>query len=153
MEELSRRDIQEYIRQQRPDTKWVVHLLTNVTFYLNKLIQHPIGARVVLPDFFLRKQGLVCLAGGAHGPYEDSLCFFSRTPGAPDVKTLGVPSNTYYHQYLQYRHMASNDLQSVYLDDLMVSEQLFSLNVYVYDLQGMEEGDIAARLGRCSPYS
>jgi hypothetical protein len=68
--------------------------------------------------------------------------FFSRTPGAPDVKTLGVPSNTYYHQYLQYRHMASNDLQGVYLDDLMVSEQLFSLNVYVYDLQGMEEGDM-----------
>jgi hypothetical protein len=49
--------------------------------------------------------------------------------------------------------MASNDLQGVYLDDLMVSEQLFSLNVYVYDLQGMEGGDIAARLGRCSPFS
>jgi hypothetical protein len=45
--------------------------------------------------------------------------------------------------------MASNDLQSVYLDDLMVSEQLFSLNVYdAYDLQEMEEGDIAARLVR-----
>jgi hypothetical protein len=32
----------EYIRQQRPDTKWVVHLLTNVTFYVNKLFDHPI---------------------------------------------------------------------------------------------------------------
>jgi hypothetical protein len=29
----------------------------------------------------------------------------------------------------------------VCLDDLMVLEQLFSLNVYVYDLQEMEEGD------------
>ena len=53
---MSRHDILEYIRQQRPDTKWVVHLLTNVTFYLNKLIQHPIGTRVVLPDFFMRNQ-------------------------------------------------------------------------------------------------
>ena len=68
LEELSRHDILEYILQQRPDTKWVVHLLTNVTFYLNKLIQHPIGARVVLPDFFLRNQVLVCLVGGANGP-------------------------------------------------------------------------------------
>jgi hypothetical protein len=51
LEELSRHDILEYIRKQRPDTKWVVHLLTNVT-YLNKLIQHPIGARVVLPDHY-----------------------------------------------------------------------------------------------------
>jgi hypothetical protein len=32
LEELSRQDMLEYIRQQRPDTKWVVHLLTNVTF-------------------------------------------------------------------------------------------------------------------------
>ena len=38
------------------------------------------------------------------------------------------------------------------LDDLMVLEQLFSLNVYVYDLQEMEEGDIAARLVRRSRY-
>jgi hypothetical protein len=36
LEELSRHDMLEYIRQQRPDTKWVVHLLTNVTFYVNK---------------------------------------------------------------------------------------------------------------------
>ena len=105
LEELSRHDILEYIRQQRPDTKWVVHLLTNVTFYLNKLIQHPIGARVVVPDFFLRNQGLVCLVSGSHGPYEDNLCFFRclavhrRAP----VKDVEVPAKTYYHQCLQYR--------------------------------------------------
>ena len=58
-----------------------------------------------------------------------------------------VPAKTYYHQYLQYRQMASKDFQGVALDDLVVLEQLFSLNVYVYDLQEMEEGDIAARLG------
>ena len=27
--DLSRQDILEFIRQQRPDTKWVVHLVTN----------------------------------------------------------------------------------------------------------------------------
>ena len=50
LEELSRHDILEYIRQQRPDTKWVVHLLTNVTFYLNKLIQHPMKMRSMSGD-------------------------------------------------------------------------------------------------------
>jgi hypothetical protein len=147
LEELSRHDILEYIRQQRPDTKWVVHLLTNVTFYLNKLIQHPIGARVVVPDFFLRNQGLVCLVSGSHGPYEDNLCFFRCLAvhrGAP-VKDVEVPAKTYYHQCLQYRPVASMDFQGVCLDDLVVLEQLFSLKVYVYDIQEMEEGDIAAR--------
>jgi hypothetical protein len=35
---------------------------------------------------------------------------------------------------------------TVTLDHLVVLEQLFSLNVYVYDLQETEAGDIAARL-------
>jgi hypothetical protein len=156
LEELSRHDILEYIRQQRPDTKWVVHLLTNVTFYLSKLIQHPIGARVVLPDHILKNRAVVALVGGANGAYTDKLCLFrclSVHRRAPDVQAVEVLAKTYYHQYLQYRQMASKDFQGVCLDDLMVLEQLFSLNVYVYDLQETEAGDIAARLVRRSPYS
>ena len=84
MEELNRHDILEYIRQQRPDAKRVVHLLTDVTFYLIKLIQHPIGARVVLPEFFLRNQGFVCLVGGSNGPYTDNLCFSDAWPYTVD---------------------------------------------------------------------
>jgi hypothetical protein len=56
VDELQDQDILEYIRQQRPDTKWVVHLLTNVTLYANKLFDHPIGARVVLPDHILKNK-------------------------------------------------------------------------------------------------
>ena len=113
------------------------------------LLPKQVGARIVLPDFFLRNQGLVCLVGGANGPYTDNLCFFRCLAvhrGTPDVKALEVPAKTYYHQYLQYKQMTSKDFQGVCLDDLMVLEQLFSLNVYVYDLQETEEGDIAARL-------
>jgi hypothetical protein len=48
LEELSRHDMLEYIRQQRPDTIWVVHLLTNVAFYVNKINTHPVGGGVLL---------------------------------------------------------------------------------------------------------
>ena len=58
LDELSRHDMLEYIRQQRPDTKWVVHLLTNVTFYVNKITEHPIGASVLLPDYILKNLGV-----------------------------------------------------------------------------------------------
>ena len=37
LDELSRRDMLEFIGQRRPDNKWVVHLLTNITIYPNKL--------------------------------------------------------------------------------------------------------------------
>ena len=115
LEELSRHDILEYIRQQRPDTKWVVHLLTKVTFYLNKLIQHPIGARFVLPDHILKNRAVVALVGGSHGLDGDNLCFFRCLAvhrGIP-VTDVEVPAKTYYHQYLQYKQMTSKHFQGV----------------------------------------
>jgi hypothetical protein len=39
LDELQGQDILEFIRQQRPDTKWVVH-------FVNKLFDHLIGARL-----------------------------------------------------------------------------------------------------------
>jgi hypothetical protein len=138
----------EYICQQRPDTKWVVHLLTNATFYINKLFDHPIGARVVLPDHILKNKAVVALVGGSHGPYTDNLCFFRCLAvhrGAP-VTNVETPAKTYYRQYLQQQGMIPADIKGVTLDDLVVLERVFSLNVYVYDLQETEAGDIAARL-------
>ena len=36
-------DIHEWARQQRPNPKWVVMDITNATFYVTKLRDHPIG--------------------------------------------------------------------------------------------------------------
>jgi hypothetical protein len=49
--------------------------------------------------------------------------------------------------------MTPADFKGVTLDDLGVLEQVFRLNVYVYDLQKTEAGDITTRLVRRSPYS
>ena len=56
LDELSRHDILEYVRQQRPDTKWVVHLLANVVSDANKINDHPIAASVLLPDYILKNR-------------------------------------------------------------------------------------------------
>ena len=58
IEEIARQDLLEYIRQQRPDTKWVVHLLTNVAFHINNINNHPIGAGVLLPAYVSNNPGL-----------------------------------------------------------------------------------------------
>jgi hypothetical protein len=50
-----------------------------------------------------------------------------------------------------FLHMIPADFKGVTLDDLVVLEQLLSLNMYVYDLQETEAGDIAARLVQRSP--
>jgi hypothetical protein len=65
------------IRLQHPDTKWVVDPLTNVAFYVNKLFDHPISARAVLPDHILNNKAVVALVGGFNGPYTVKQCFFA----------------------------------------------------------------------------
>jgi hypothetical protein len=86
----------EYIRQQRPDTKWVVHLLTNVTFYLNKLIQHCIGARVVLPDHILKNKAVVALVTPS-----GHLSTHLGNPWKPSVCTAGTGGNTFWLEILK----------------------------------------------------
>jgi cephalosporin-C deacetylase-like acetyl esterase len=41
---------------------------------------HPIGARVVLPDHILKNKAVVALVGGSNGAYTDNLCFFRNHP-------------------------------------------------------------------------
>jgi hypothetical protein len=36
-------DVLEWARGQRPNSKWIVHLLTNSTIYVDKLLKFPIG--------------------------------------------------------------------------------------------------------------
>ena len=129
---LSRNDMLECIRQQPPDIIWVVHPLTNVALYVKKLFDHPIGARVVLPDHILKNKAVVAFVGGSNGPYTVNLCLFwylAIHRGAPDVKALETPTKTYYRKYLQQQDMTS-DFNGLTLDDLVVLEEVFNLNVY-----------------------
>jgi hypothetical protein len=50
-------------------------------------------------------------------------------------KALETPTKTYYRQYLKQQDMTPADFKGVTLDDLLILEQVFSLNVYVYELQ------------------
>jgi hypothetical protein len=123
-----------------------------VTFYVNKLFDHPLGARVVLPDHILKNKAVVGLVGGSHGPYTDNFFRCLAVHRGASVKDVEVPAKRNYRQYLQQQDMAPTDFKGLALDYLMVLEQVFSLNVYVYDVQETEAGDIAARLVRRSPY-
>ena len=94
----------EDIRQQRPDTKWVVHLLTNVTFYVNKINNHPIGAGVLLPAYVSNNPGLNNLTSGSHGTFTDSLCFINClvVHRGATVVNAETSTNAYIHQYLDH---------------------------------------------------
>ena len=54
----------------RPDTKWKVVQISNITFYANILKDAPLGAGASLPSYITNNHGLANVSGN------DNLCFF-----------------------------------------------------------------------------
>jgi hypothetical protein len=79
LDDLIDRDFLDFIRRQRPNTTWVVHKLTNVTFYLYKILNvGRIGAFVNLPSFIRNNKFILSLDKDVKTgkPYSENLCFF-----------------------------------------------------------------------------
>ena len=77
-EALLNLDVLEWVRQRRPNSKWVVQQVTNVTFFVTKLQGHPIGRGTYLPSYLAKNHGLVALDRNRNNGkvYSDNLCFF-----------------------------------------------------------------------------
>ena len=78
LERIKETDVLQSAIAQRPNSDWVVELVTNVTFFLNRIIHHPIGCvGVTLPDYLKHNKAVVGLAKDEHGAtYNDNLCIF-----------------------------------------------------------------------------
>ena len=55
-------DVLEWVRQWRPNSKWVVEEVTNITFFATKLRGHPIGRGTGRCTRSVRTQDLIALA-------------------------------------------------------------------------------------------
>ena len=79
MEALLQEDILEWAKQQWQDTKWIVVFVTNMTVYVNRLPDHPVGcAGVQLPDYIKQNRYIIGLDCDVNyfTMYSDALCFF-----------------------------------------------------------------------------
>ena len=62
LERIREPDILQWAIAQRPNSDWVCELVTNVTFFLNWIMQHPIGCvGVNLPDYVKHNKAIVGL--------------------------------------------------------------------------------------------
>lgn len=86
-------DILEWVRQQRPNSKWVVEQVTNVTFFVTKLRDHPIGRGKILPHYIVENH--------SKKPYKDNLCFFRALAlhNGCHAKKLERDTQHYYERY------------------------------------------------------
>ena len=151
LERIKETDVLQSAIAQRPNSDWVVELVTNVTFFLNRIIHHPIGCvGVTLPDYLKHNKAVVGLAKDEHGAtYNDNLCLFRclALHQGCDVRHLEATLSTLY---AKYSHKDVHDFAGVTIDDLSKIEATFGVNVVVYKLDEITDGTTVGELVRRS---
>ena len=137
IEEISNIDFLEWIRQQRPNSKWVVDLITNVTWFVWKLRDHPIGRGSHLPGYIAENHGIAPLDRNRQTGklYQDNLCFFRCLALHNGCHTKNLERDT-KHYYQQYREagLVKKKFHGVKLSELDELEKLYEVNIQVYNL-------------------
>ena len=146
LETVSEHDFENF---DRPDTKWRYLSTTNITFYVNKLRKTVIGNSDTLPDFLLHNHGLHSLIADFRTGelYQDRLCIFrclSLFFGF-QLNNLEADTQTKFRLYCQKQQISPSSFQGVSLHDLLFVEDLFQINVLVYELAECEN-DTVCRL-------
>ena len=138
-------DILQWAVAQRPNSDWVCEHVTNATFFLNRIVDHPIGCvGVTLPDYVKNNKAIVRLAKDENGAiYNDNLCLFRCL-----ALHLGREAAALYPEYTD---TSAHDFAGVTLDDLHKVESKFKTNVVVYQLVEIDNGKTMAELVRRSP--
>ena len=79
LERIRETDVLQWAINQRPDSAWVCELVTNVTFFVNRIIDHPIGCvgMTALP-MYIKNKAIIGLEkeGNNNKRYSDNLCLF-----------------------------------------------------------------------------
>ena len=116
----------------RPDSKWKVVDIPNITFYINHLKDAPLGAPISLPDYIKNNHGLRNVSA------DDHLCFFrclAVHQGADPRRCEKTAKNLFY-KYCTRFDVAPADFAGVQLFDFVHLEDFFELNLIAYELDG-----------------
>ena len=145
LERIREPDILQWAIAQRPNSDWVCEHVTNATFFLNRIVQHPIGCvGVTLPDYVKNNKAIVGLVKDHYRTrtYNDNICLFRCL-----ALHLGREAAALY---AEYTNTPVHAFVGVTLDDLHKVESKFETNVVVYQLVEIANGKTMAELVRWS---
>ena len=145
LERIREPDILQWALAQRPNSDWVCEHVTNATFFLNRIVQHPIGCvGVTLPDYVKNNKAIVGLVKDHYRTrtYNDNICLFRCL-----ALHLGREAAALY---AEYTNTPVHAFVGVTLDDLHKVESKFETNVVVYQLVEIANGKTMAEQVRRS---
>ena len=145
-------DVLQYAIAQRPDSGWVVELVTNATYFVNAILNHPIGCvGAALPAYLRNNKHVVTLTNDRRGtPYDDHLCLFRciglhlQQRGTRNVgKKLNSTRLTRVAKQLHARYGGATN--GVRLNELERVETVFGINIVVYRLTAAGAAELVRR--------
>ena len=115
----------------RPDTKWKVVQISNITFYANNLKDAPLGAGAFLPTYITNNFGLANVSG------DNNLCFFRclAVHRGTDRRRCEREAKKLFNDYCMYFNIVPNIFFGVNLSDFIDLEDFFKVNLLVYELE------------------
>ena len=157
VDDICDRDIQRFALRRRPNTEWRLYAMTNVTFYIYKLLGiNRVGNdddATRFPSHLKRnKYILCCLKDPKTGRrYDDKMCFFRclavhkgcecggscgcRRPSERLTKEL-------FRQYAENVGISAASFQGICESDLYGLEKLFAVAITVFDLHADKTCDV-----------
>ena len=111
--------------------------MTNITWFITKIRDHPIGRGKYLPGYIVDNIGITPLDRNIQTgkPYEDNLCFFRCLALHNGCHTKNLERDT-KHYYQQYRDagLSKKKFHGVKLSELDQLEKVNEVNIQVYSL-------------------
>ena len=139
LERIHEQDILQWANAQRPNSDWICVSVTNVTFFVNRILQHLIGCvGVSLPTYMKHKKAIVGLEKHHYSkPYFDILCL---------DRCLGLHlGRDAMDVYAECTDQPARAFRGVAIEELHKVELVFWVNITVYEL-----GEVSAKLVRRS---
>ena len=112
----------------RSDTKWRLYQITNLLFFVNHLKHVPLGAPLPLPNFVKYNRGLITVSG------DENLCFLCCLAIFKGANNRYCKTKTRELFTQCAMNFDEHNFNGIAIDDLIQIEDLFKVNVSIYQL-------------------
>ena len=154
--EIDRSEILESLISRRPDTKWIFHSVTNVSFFVYLLIDVPLAcSQIHLPESLLRHKGIKCLLRDCNRkPYHDNLCLFRAVAfELSGSQNLATETFKLFESFINLTNQDLFNFPGVCSNQISIVENLVKCNIQLFEICYDESGTLCGQLSRRSAHT
>ena len=133
------KDFPSLLKEQRPNTKWVIERIVNLRLHLI-MTTYPLGIPLHLPDYIKNNCHIIGLEKDNNHAYryKDNLCFFRCLAIGKFGKTYHNCNQTakeLFQDYCQHFRVKPQDFEGVELDEFPELEKYFEVQLFAMFLK------------------